>query len=59
MIFIYMSISDIDNQLKLQKTKLNIATYTDEKVAIQNKIKILNYKREIERIKGLIDQLRD
>ena len=54
-----MSITDIDNQLKLQKTKLNITTSSDEKVAIQNKIKILNYKREIERIKGLIDQLRN
>ena len=52
-----MTIQDIDNQIKLQQTKLNIATSTDAKAAAQNKIKVLRYKREIERIKGLIDQL--
>ena len=50
-------IQDIDNQIKLQKTKLNIATDDVQRTNAQNKIKVLNYKREIERIKGLIDQL--
>ena len=47
----------IDNQIKLQQTKLSIATDDEQRVNAQNKIKILKYKREIERIKILIDQL--
>lgn len=54
-----MTIQDIDNQIKLQKTKLNIADNTQQKAKAQNKMKILKYKREIERIKALIDQLKD
>ena len=54
-----MTIQDIDNQIKLQQTKLNIADNPDAQAKAQNKIKILRYKREIERIKGLIQQLQD
>jgi len=53
-----MSIQDIDDKLKLEKLKLSISTSSSEKVEIQTKIKILNYKREIERIKNLISQLK-
>lgn len=52
-------IQDIDNQIKLQQTKLNIATDDEQRVNAQNRIKVLKYKREIERITVLIDQLNE
>jgi hypothetical protein len=52
-----MTIQNIDNQIKLQRTKLNIASDDDQRTSAQKRIKILQYKREIERIKELIDQL--
>ena len=52
-----MTTQDIDNQIKLQQTKLSIATDNDHRVAAQNRIKVLRFKREIESIKDKIRQL--
>jgi hypothetical protein len=52
-------IQDIDNQIKLQQTKVNIATNDEQRINAQNRIKVLKYKREIERIKGLIAKLQN
>lgn len=55
-----MDIEDLQNQLRLQNEKLRIANATgnyDQKQKIQNQIKILNFKLEIETIKYKIKQL--
>lgn len=55
-----MNIDEIKNKLQLYYTKLNIANKTGEyktKEKIQNQIKILNFKLEVETIKDKIRQL--
>jgi hypothetical protein len=55
-----MSIDDIQNQLQLYHTKLRIVNSNGnykQKEKIQNQIKILNFKLEIETIKKKISQL--
>ena len=49
-----MTIQDIDDQIKLQQTKLSIATDDAQRQAANKRIKILRYKREIESIKDKI-----
>ena len=57
MIFIIMNIQDIDDKLKVLKTKLSVSDGSDAIAKIQKQIKVLKLKREIETIKHKIDQL--
>jgi len=52
-----MTIQDINNQLKLKQTELQITQDVEKRQAIQNRIKVLQYKKEIEEIRKRIEQL--
>ena len=52
-----MDTKTIDDKIKLEQTKLSIATSSEEKVSIQKRIKVLKYRRDIERIRSLIKQV--
>lgn len=55
-----MNIDDIKNQLRYNQERLRLANTSadyDQKQKIQNQIKILNFKLEIETIKHKIKQL--
>lgn len=56
-IFIDMTIQDIDDQILLWQTKLNIASTAIQKADAQNRINVLRFKREIETIRAKIKQL--
>lgn len=52
-----MTIQDIDNQIKLKRTELQITVDYEKKQKIQKQIRVLNFKKEIEIIKFKIQQL--
>lgn len=52
-----MTIQDIDDQIKLQQTKLNIASDDKQRMVAQNRIRVLRFKREIESIKEKIKRI--
>jgi anthranilate/para-aminobenzoate synthase component I len=52
-----MSIQDINDQLKLKHVEFQITQEDKKRMRIQNKIKELEYKKEIEQIKDKIRKL--
>lgn len=52
-----MTIDDINAQLKLKNTELQITSETNKRQTIQKQIKVLLYKREIEEIKAKIQAI--
>jgi hypothetical protein len=52
-----MSIQDINDQLRLKQVELQIAKDYKERMRIQNKIKELQYNKEIEMIRDKIRRI--
>ena len=50
-------IDDYTKMIQIAQQELSIANSDLQKNRIQNKIKILRYKQQIERIKNLINQI--
>jgi len=50
-------IDDYTKKIQIAQQELSIANSDLQKNRIQNKIKILRYKQQIERIKNLINQI--
>lgn len=54
-----METSDLQNQLKLKQTELNLTSDPDKKRKLATDIQIINHKLSIERIKQLIQNLQN
>lgn len=52
-----MTLKDINDQLKLKTTELQITDDSEKRQRIQKQIQVLRYKKEIETIKHKIQQL--
>jgi hypothetical protein len=50
-------IADIDELIRIERMKLNLANSPEAKAQIQHQIEILKYKREIEQIRDKINKL--
>jgi hypothetical protein len=54
-----METSDLQNQLKLKQTEMNLTSDPDKKRKLATDIQIINHKLSIERIKQLIENLQN
>jgi heterodisulfide reductase subunit C len=50
-------ISDLNDKLKVLRTKLSVTEIPEQKSNLQDKIKVINYRIEIEQIKKLIQDI--
>ena len=54
-----MPTNDLQNQLKLKQTEMNLTSDTEKKRKLATDIQIINHKLSIERIKQLIQNLQN
>lgn len=52
-----MDTEELNNQVKLKQTQLQIADSNEQRQKIQNQLTVLRYKKEIEVLKEKINQL--